>query len=76
MAKTISKSKLKARVLEIFRDIEASGEELIITDHGKPVLRIVPIREKVSVGQLFAGLQGQVLYHEDIDEPTIDEWIK
>jgi antitoxin (DNA-binding transcriptional repressor) of toxin-antitoxin stability system len=74
MTETISKSKLKARMLEIFRSIEASGEELIITDHGKPVLRIVPLRRKATVGQLFAGLQGHVRYHEDINEPTIDEW--
>ena len=74
MAETISKSKLKARMLEVFRKIEASGEELVVTDHGKPVLRIVPIREKASVSQLFAGLQSQVLYHEDVDTPTMSEW--
>jgi prevent-host-death family protein len=74
MAETISKSKLKARMLEIFRKIEADGEELIVTDHGKPVLRIMPIRERDSISQLFAGLQGQVIYYEDIDEPTMSEW--
>jgi antitoxin (DNA-binding transcriptional repressor) of toxin-antitoxin stability system len=74
MTETISKSKLKARMLEIFRNLEASGEELIVTDHGKPVLRIVPIREKVSVSKLFAGLQGQVQYEEDVDTPTMSEW--
>ena len=74
MAETISKSELKARMLEIFRKIEASSEELIVTDRGKPVLRIVPIREKATVSQLFAGLQGKVLYHEDVDTPTMGEW--
>lgn len=74
MAKTISKSKLKTKMLEIFRKIEADGEELIVTDHGRPVLRIMPIREKASVSQLFAGLQGQVFYHEGIDTPTMSEW--
>jgi prevent-host-death family protein len=74
MAETISKSKLKAKMLEIFRKIEADGEELIVTDHGKPVLRIVPIQEKDSANQLFSGLQGQVIYHEDIDTPTMGEW--
>jgi antitoxin (DNA-binding transcriptional repressor) of toxin-antitoxin stability system len=59
---------------EIFREVEATGEELIVTEHGKPVLRIVPIQAKVSASQLFAGLQGQVLYHEDIDAPTIVGW--
>jgi prevent-host-death family protein len=41
---TISKSKLKARLLEILREVEESGQELIVTDHGRPVLRIVPIK--------------------------------
>lgn len=74
MPETISKSKLKARMLEIFRKLEADGEELIVTDRGKPVLRIVPIRKKESVGKLFAELQGQVIYHEDPDTPTMSEW--
>jgi antitoxin (DNA-binding transcriptional repressor) of toxin-antitoxin stability system len=44
--KSISKSKLKANMLQIFRELEASGETLIVTDHNKPVLKIVPIKEK------------------------------
>jgi antitoxin (DNA-binding transcriptional repressor) of toxin-antitoxin stability system len=74
MTATISKSKLKAKMLQIFREIEASGDELIVTDHGKPVLKIVPIQPKNSVKELFAEYQAQVEYVEDIDTPTIDEW--
>ena len=61
-------------MLEVFNNVEATGEQLIVTDHGKPVLHIFPIREKVSVSQLFSDLQGQALYHEDVDTPTINEW--
>ena len=61
-------------MLEIFRQIEAEGSEMVVTDRGKPVLRIIPIKEKVIVSELFAGLQNQVIYHEDIDTPTIEEW--
>lgn len=72
---TISKSKLKARMLEIFREVESSGQELIVTDHGEPVLKIVPIRKKGTVDEIFGHLRGKpVIYHEDIDTPTIDEW--
>lgn len=71
---TISKSKLKARMLEIFREVEESGQELIVTDHGKPVLKITPIKEKATVEELFGKYFGQVVYHEDINTPTIDEW--
>jgi prevent-host-death family protein len=74
MTETISKSKLKAKMLEIFRKLEADGEELIVTDHGRPVLRIVPICKKDSVDELFAELQGQVTYYEDPDTPTMSEW--
>jgi prevent-host-death family protein len=42
--KTVSKSQLKARALEYFREVERAGEELVLTDRGKPVLKIVPYR--------------------------------
>ena len=71
---TISKSKLKANMLRIFRDIEASGEELIVTDRDRPVLRILPIAGKGTVEEGFGSVQGKPLYHEDIDAPTADEW--
>jgi antitoxin (DNA-binding transcriptional repressor) of toxin-antitoxin stability system len=74
MVETISKSKLKARMLEVFRELEASGKELIVTDNGRPVLKIVPIKAKASVTDLFGPLQGRVVYHEDINAPTLSEW--
>jgi antitoxin (DNA-binding transcriptional repressor) of toxin-antitoxin stability system len=74
MANTISKSKLKAKMLEIFRKLEASGEELIVTDRDKPVLKIVPIKDKATVAELFGAIQGRVTYHEDVNTPTLAEW--
>ena len=71
---TISKSKLKARMLQIFREIEQSGEELIVTDHGQPVLRIQAIARRRSVGEVFGALQGKVIYYEEVNTPTMDEW--
>lgn len=38
----VSKSEFKARALELFRHIESSGNSLIVTDHGKPVLEVRP----------------------------------
>lgn len=71
---TISKSKLKANMLRVFREIEASGEELIVTDHNRPVLRISPIGNRKSVDDLFGQFQGQLVFHEDVNAPTIGEW--
>ena len=70
----ISKSKLKANMLKIFRELEASGETLIVTDHNKPVLKIVPIREKRPVDEVFASWREKVTIHEDLNLPTEDEW--
>ena len=71
---TISKSRLKAHMLRVFREIEESGEELIVTDRNRPVLRIQPIASKRSVEDVFDSFQGQLVFHEDVNAPTIDEW--
>ena len=71
---SISKSKLKANMLRIFRHIENTGEEMIVTDHNRPVLRIQPIAEKKTVEEVFGTVQGEVIYREDINTPTTDEW--
>lgn len=42
---TVSKSKFKARALELFREVERTGQPLVITDRGVPVLKLVPYRE-------------------------------
>jgi antitoxin (DNA-binding transcriptional repressor) of toxin-antitoxin stability system len=70
----VSKSALKARMLEYFRRVEESGEELVVTDRDEPVLRIVPIRKRVPAARLFADVRGRVVYHEDPLAPTSDEW--
>lgn len=74
MSNTISKSKLKAKMLEIFRQLESSGNELIVTDHDKPVLKIIPIKHKTTATEVFGDLQGRVVYLEDINTPTLLEW--
>jgi prevent-host-death family protein len=71
---TVSKSALKARMLEYFRRVEETGTELIVTDNNEPVLRIVPIRKRIPAGELFADVRGRVVYHEDVMTPTTDEW--
>ena len=45
MLVTVSKSRFKARALELFRQVQQSGQPVIITDRGIPVLKLVPYRE-------------------------------
>lgn len=75
MSKSVSKGVLKAKMLAYFRQVEQTGEELIVTDHNKPVLKIVPINPQPRrVDEVFADLRGKVSYLEDINTSTSDEW--
>jgi antitoxin (DNA-binding transcriptional repressor) of toxin-antitoxin stability system len=73
MTKTISKSRFKAKALEYFRDVEQTGEELVITDKGKPVLKISLLVEEPD--EILQSLRNSVLSYEDPTEPVgLDDW--
>ena len=69
----VSKSKFKPRALEYFRAVQETGEPLTITEHGKPVLRIVPY--KADMHARLASLRGTVLHYEGPTDPVAaDDW--
>jgi prevent-host-death family protein len=70
----VSKSALKARMLEYFRRLEQTGEPVIVTDHGRPVAKIVPLRPLRPAAEVFGDLRGRVKYREDVLAPTTEEW--
>lgn len=73
MAVQVSKSEFKARALEYFRKVEASGEPLVITDHGRPSLELRKIAEDVR--DPFEVLKGTVLrYDRPLDPVDEEEW--
>lgn len=73
MSQVVSKSKFKPRALEYFRQVEQSREEIIITDHGKPVLKVIPFAGDPE-GDLEA-LRGTVLRYDDPTEPVaLEDW--
>jgi prevent-host-death family protein len=72
--KTISKSKLKSQLLEFLRLVESEGEELIVTDRGKPVVKISKYGDSPSTEELFGQMRGKVKYLEDLTNPTTEEW--
>jgi antitoxin (DNA-binding transcriptional repressor) of toxin-antitoxin stability system len=72
----VSKSGLKSQMLEYFRPLEETGEELIVTDDNQPARRIVPIRKRVPAATLFGDVRGRVVYDEDVVTPTSGEWLE
>lgn len=67
MSQKVSKSQFKPRSLEYFRQVEQSKEELVITDRGRPVVKIVPYAEDAA--DRLAALRGSVIRYEDPTEP-------
>jgi prevent-host-death family protein len=72
--RTVSKSALKAKMLEYFRRVEETGEDLIVTDNNVPVIRVHAIRQRRPAREVFADVRGRVVYHEDVLSPTTSEW--
>lgn len=69
----VSKSEFKAKALEYFRQIEASGESVIVTDHGKPALEVRPYRgdERPPLDIL----RGSVVCYEKPTQPVAEhDW--
>ena len=71
---TVSKGVLKAKMLEYFRNIEANGEELIVTNNRKPVLKIIPYNRGKSIDKIFSKYRGLLKYRVPLEEPETEEW--
>jgi hypothetical protein len=61
----VSKSRFKAHALELFRQVEASGEPLVVTDHDWPTLETRPYRPARSDVDPLEQLRGPVLRFDD-----------
>ena len=73
MTTHVSKSQFKAKALEYFRQIETSGEPIIVTDHGKPALEIRRVAPQEH--DPLEILKGSVLRYEDPFEPVgLEDW--
>ena len=58
--KTAAVSKLKAHLSEYLNQVKA-GSEILITDHGKPVARIVPLSRQKNLRESLTKIEKQGL---------------
>lgn len=68
----VSKTEFKAKALEYFRQIEASGESVIVTDHGKPALEVRPYRKNDR--NPLDVLRGSVVRYDKPTEPIAESY--
>jgi antitoxin (DNA-binding transcriptional repressor) of toxin-antitoxin stability system len=70
----VSKGVLKAKMLEYFRRVEQSGEELIVTSSNVPTLRVTAIRKGLPVEEVFSDLRGKARIGDKAMLPETAEW--
>jgi prevent-host-death family protein len=63
-ADTLAISEFKTRCLEILEGLRTTGHELVVTKHGIPIARVVPIR--VERRPLRGMLKGELEILDDI----------
>ena len=64
----IAAAEFKARCLELMDRVRETGVEYVVTKHGRPVARLVPVRERARE-PLFGALRGTVLEYERPFDP-------
>jgi prevent-host-death family protein len=69
----ISKSQFKPKALEYFRYVQRTRKELVITEHGKPVVKISPY--SFDPQATLKKLRGSVKKYVDPLEPVgLEDW--
>ena len=68
METEVSKSQFKAKALEILRRVEATGEPVLVTDHGKPTIEVR--RHRSLERSPLDLLRGSVVDYVDPTEPV------
>ena len=69
----IAATDFKARCLALMDQVARTREEIVITKHGRPVARLLPV-EPSAQGDAFGWLAGSVLHADDLIGPIGEEW--
>ena len=65
MAKQVTATQLKAKVLALLDDVE-SGEEIVVTRHGLTIARIIPARGPHAFLGKFEGVVKSTAKDDDL----------
>ena len=73
-ARTMKASEFKAKCLKLMDEVADSGEEIVITKHGKPVSKLIPFRKKPK--SFFGIDKDRIKILGDIVSPMPSEWFE
>jgi prevent-host-death family protein len=71
--KQIPAGEFEASCLAVMDDVQATGEPVIVTKRGVPVVKLVPIRRQ---DEIFGFMAAEVRITGDIESPAVplDQW--
>jgi prevent-host-death family protein len=72
--KTMAAGAFKANCLAVMDEVQAKREAVVITKHGKPVAKLVPVDSQVD--DIFGFLRGKGKITGDVVAPALtpEEW--
>ena len=62
-------SAFKARCLSVMNDVQTTGEPVIVTKRGKPVVKVIPA--ELEKNDLFGFMAGKFKIVGDIEAPVV-----
>jgi prevent-host-death family protein len=70
--KQIAAGAFKARCLAVMKKVQMTGEPVIVTKRGAPVVKVVPVDSEKN--DIFGFMAGRVKIVGDIESPIRVEW--
>lgn len=70
--KQMAAGAFKARCLAVMKKVHTTGEPVIVTRRGEPVVKVVPVEPKKN--NIFGFMTGKVEIVGDIESPIPIEW--
>ena len=67
--KQMRASVFKAKCLAVMDDVQATGEPVIVTKRGKPVVKVVPVESEMD--DIFGSMAADVKIVGDIESPVV-----
>jgi prevent-host-death family protein len=70
--KRMAAGAFKARCLAVMKQVHATGQPVVVTKRGAPIVKVVPIR-RTKQDDIFGFLRGELKILGDIESP-IPDW--
>lgn len=71
-SRQVGAGEFKAKCLKLMDEVQANGEILVITKHGKPIVSVIPYSEKREIP--FGCMKDTVEIDGDIVSPIGECW--